>query len=65
MEENDDLTLAFKALRAAEKAFVDYIGKDGSNAAYFDYRFTAWLLDVNCEARLERVEIEREVKENK
>jgi hypothetical protein len=61
-DDEDVMGLAYRALRAAEKAFLKVFEDDGTDAAYFDFRFTAWLVDCNFEKRLERIEIEREVK---
>jgi len=64
--DEDDLTvLTSHALVAARKAFEAYLEKDGNDPAFWDIRFTAWLLDEGFEHRMERVEIEREVKEGK
>ena len=55
--------IAAEALDHARKAFQDYISDTYNiDPAYFDYRFTAWVVDVNLEKRLARIEIERELK---
>lgn len=61
-EEPSDELMAAGALDHAAKAFQDYISKEGLNPAYFDIRFTAWVVDSGFEKRLARIEIERELK---
>jgi hypothetical protein len=66
LQTDEDLTiLTTRALVAAREAFYDYLGKDGTEPGYWDIRFTAWLLDGDFCQRLERVEIEQEVKDKK
>jgi hypothetical protein len=63
-ETEEDLTLTtMRALVAAREAFNAYLGEDGNDPAYWDIRFTAWLVSSDFTTRLERVEIEQEVKE--
>ena len=66
LDGDDDLDLTevtASALMAAKRAFEAYLDSLNLDAAYWDTRFTAWLLDCNFERRLEKVEIEGEVKE--
>ncbi len=63
--ETDITTDAAKALVKAREAFTKYLEDLGNDPAYFDIRFTAWLLDSNFEKRLEKIEIEQEIKEGK
>lgn len=64
--DTNDLTpeeMAMAALIKARDAFLQYFEDEGCDAAYWDYRFTAWVVDSSFEHRLTRVEIEHEVKE--
>ncbi len=66
MSDPDDLTpeeMAMEALISARDAFLKYFEDEGCDAAYWDYRFTAWVVDADFTTRLTRVEIEHEVKE--
>jgi hypothetical protein len=64
--DEDDLTvLTSHALVAARNAFHEYLEKDGNDPSFWDIRFTAWLVDADFTHRLERVEIERELKDEK
>lgn len=60
-EKSDELLMA-EALDKARKAFQEYFSKQGLDPAYFDYRFTAWILDLNFKQRLRKVELEGECK---
>ena len=64
--ENDELSdeeLTARALAAAKDAFYKVIEAEGCEGAYWDVRFTAWLLTSDFKQRLTKVEIEYEVKE--
>lgn len=62
-EESMEL-IACEALECARNAFQRYVSKvHNIDPAYFDYRFTAWVVDDNLEHRLARIEIERELKD--
>jgi hypothetical protein len=63
INEDDLSVLTFHALTAARNAFEEYLEKDGNEPAYWDIRFTAWTVDEGFSHRIERIEIEREVKE--
>lgn len=55
-----ELTMA--ALEAARRAFIARIEAEGSEPAYWDIRFTAWMLSSEDFCRLRRFEIEDECK---
>ena len=54
--------LTFKALLAAKKAFEEYISKYGDDPGYWDLRVTAWIKNAESYARMQRIEIEDELK---
>lgn len=60
-EKSDELLMA-EALDVARKAFQGHLEAQGYDPAYFDYKFTAWILDHSFEQRLRRVELEGECK---
>jgi len=65
-DEEPDLTeVAASALVAARRAFEAYLENLNLDPAYFDIRFVTWLLDCDFEKRLEKIEIEHEIKNGK
>jgi hypothetical protein len=57
-----DHELTMAALDAARQAFNARIEADGCDPAYWDIRFTAWMLSTDEFKRLRRFEIEEECK---
>lgn len=54
--------LTFKALLEARKAFEECINDYGCDPGYWDTKFTAYHKDVTLTERLQRFEIESELK---
>ena len=54
--------IGMQALLHARKAFHDYVSAEGFDPAYYDIRFIVWIVDINFEKRLARMEIEGELK---
>lgn len=44
-EEQDDMDMLIAAMRAAQKAFVDFLDKKGLEPAYFDLELNGFFLD--------------------
>lgn len=54
--------LTFKAILAAKKAFEDCISKYGDDPGYWDLKVTAWIKSTGAYERMQRIEIEDELK---
>lgn len=54
--------LTFNALLEARKAFEDYVSKYSCDPAYWDLKFIAYQKDHSFKERLQRFEIESELK---
>lgn len=54
-----------EGLVAAQNAFEKFFENLGAEPGQFDIRFTAWGLDHNLTVRLFRVELEKELKDDK
>ncbi len=68
LDDNDEFfddELTMKALCAAKKAFFKTISDEGYDSAFWDIRFTAWMVDSEFTTRLKRIEIEEEVKDRR
>ena len=61
MEKSDD-EVAYEALLEARERFKEVLTGYNIDAAYFDTRFTTWVIDDSLTTRLRRIEIEEEVK---
>lgn len=57
--------VTYEALEVARKTFDEYVESYGFDPAYWDIKFTAWLVSQDLKERLTRIEIEHEVKEDK
>lgn len=64
-EDKELEVITYEALEVARKSFEDYLESFSFDPAYWDYRFTAWLVSHDLKERLTRIEIEHEVKEEK
>lgn len=56
------LEITMSALIAAKKAFEAYLEDLGHDPAYWDIKWTVWLLDASLTNRLTKIEIEHEIK---
>lgn len=63
IKEDDREVKTFHALIVARDAFQAYLAQDGGDPCYWDFKFTAWTLDLHNFARITRVEIEDEIKD--
>jgi len=62
-EEISDEELTMRALVAAKDAFNKTLEDAGVDGAFWDFRFTAWIVDSAFTTRLTKIELEHEVKE--
>lgn len=63
IEDKELEVVTYEALEVARKTFEEYLESYGFDPAYWDIKFTAWLVSQDLKERLTRIEIEHEVKD--
>lgn len=61
-DEKDFDDVVYEALRDAKKKFQEVLESHNYDPAYCDIKFVAWVVDTSFTARLRKIEIEDEVK---